>query len=470
MTSQSALNGVEGIMGDSADIAAGRLSATEYAGNFADIKPPLDDWQAAVESMRCLFCYDAPCIEACPTLIDIPRFMRMIATGNVRGAGLDILRANIMGGTCARVCPTEILCEAVCVRTAREGKPVKIGRLQRFATDAVMDGKRHPVVRGDDTGRHVAVVGAGPAGLACAHRLAELGHRVTIFEAAEKAGGLNEYGIAAYKMVDDFAGREVDFILGIGGIEVVRGKTLGRDVTLEALRRDFDAVFVGIGLGGTVGLGVEGEDLAGVMDAVAYIRDLRDADDPAKLAVGRRVVVVGGGNTAIDIAVQIRLLGAEDVTLVYRRGPEHMGATADEQALARARDVRIRYWARAVRIVGERGAARAVEFERTVLDRDGRVTGTGTFYTLDADMVFKAIGQTMDAGPLAGGEAPALAGGRIRVDGGGRTSITGVYAGGDCVAGVDLTVRAVRDGRAAADAIDGDLAGQGGSTVGRSQK
>ena len=453
-------------MGDLPDIAAGRLSAAEYAENFADSKPPLDQWQAAVESMRCLFCHDAPCVEACPTLIDIPRFIRMIATGNARGAGLDILRANIMGGTCARVCPTEILCEAVCVRTAREGKPVKIGRLQRFATDPVIDGKAHPFVRGAETGRRVAVVGAGPAGLACAHRLAERGHRVSVFEAAAKAGGLNEFGIAAYKLVDGFAGREVDFILGIGGIEVAYGQALGRDVTLDGLRRDFDAVFLGIGLGGTAGLAIEGENLAGVIDAVAFIRDLRGADDPAALAVGRRVVVIGGGNTAVDIAVQTRLLGAEEVTLVYRRGPGHMGATADEQALARSRDVRLRYWASPVRIVGAGGAVRGVEFERTSLDRNGRVAGTGAMYALAADMVFKAIGQTMDAGPLDGGEAPDLVGGRIRVDTGGRTSVPGVYAGGDCVAGLDLTVRAVRDGRAAADAIDGDLAEKGGSTVG----
>ena len=453
-------------MGDLPDIAAGRLSAAEYAENFADSKPPLDQWQAAVESMRCLFCHDAPCVEACPTLIDIPRFIRMIATGNARGAGLDILRANIMGGTCARVCPTEILCEAVCVRTAREGKPVKIGRLQRFATDPVIDGKAHPFVRGAETGRRVAVVGAGPAGLACAHRLAERGHRVSVFEAAAKAGGLNEFGIAAYKLVDGFAGREVDFILGIGGIEVAYGQALGRDVTLDGLRRDFDAVFLGIGLGGTAGLAIEGENLAGVIDAVAFIRDLRGADDPAALAAGGKVVVIGGGNTAVDIAVQTRLLGAEEVTLVYRRGPGHMGATADEQALARSRDVRLRYWASPVRIVGAGGAVRGVEFERTSLDRNGRVAGTGAMYALAADMVFKAIGQTMDAGPLDGGEAPDLVGGRIRVDTGGRTSVPGVYAGGDCVAGLDLTVRAVRDGRAAADAIDGDLAEKGGSTVG----
>ncbi len=454
-------------MGEKPDITAGRLSAGEYRDNFADIKPPLAPWQAALESARCLFCFDAPCVEACPTRIDIPGFIRKIATGNLRGAGMEILGANILGGTCARVCPTEILCEAACVRHTQERKPVMIGRLQRFATDPLLRAPGHPFRRRADSGRRVAVVGAGPAGLACAHRLSVLGHRVTVFEAAEKAGGLNEYGIAAYKMTDGFAQREVDFIVAVGAIEICRGKALGGDLTLDQLRRDFHAVFLGIGLGGSAHVDMEGGDLDGVADAVAFIRELRQAENPGTLAVGRRVVVIGGGNTAIDMAVQACLLGAAEVTMVYRRGRQHMGATGDEQALARSRDVRLQFWARPSRILGRDGAVGGVEFERTTLDRNGRVAGTGETWCLDADMVFMAVGQTLDAAPLGGGEAPDLVAGRIGVDGEGRTSLAGVFAGGDCVAGLDLTVRAVRDGRVAADAMDRDFGNQrGGITVG----
>jgi len=438
------------------DIAQGRLPSATLAANFADVETPLDARQALVESSRCLFCYDAPCVEACPTGIDIPSFIRKIATGNLKGAALDILKENIMGGACARVCPTEVLCERACVRNLAETKPVAIGLLQRHATDRLFEQGVQPFARAPDSGRRVAVVGGGPAGLACAHRLAMLGHRVSVFEARDRLGGLNEYGVAAYKVPDGFARREVEFILAIGGISAELGKALGRDVTLADLRRRFDAVFLGLGLAGVNALRLEGEDMAGVEDAVAYISRLRQAEDLGALPVGRRVVVIGGGNTAIDIAVQSRRLGAEDATIVYRRGPDHMGATAHEQECAQVNGVRIRHWARPVRLLGYNGRVKEIEFERTQQDDAGRLAGTGDRYRLLADVVFKAIGQVFVPDPLASDavEPLELKDGRIAVNALRQTSLPGVYAGGDCVAGVDLTVRGVEDGKVAAHAID----------------
>src|SRR5579872_3740242 len=275
------------------DIAGGRLRQEDYAANFRDLHPPLDRHQAVVESDRCYFCYDAPCVRACPTGIDIPMFIREILTDNAKSAAETILSQNILGGMCARVCPTETLCEEACVREKAEGKPVRIGELQRYATDVLMADGRQPFTRAPATGKRIAVVGGGPAGLSCAHRLAMHGHEVVIYDAKPKPGGLNEYGIAAYKAVNGFAQAEVDFILSIGGIVIAPEMALGRDFTLADLRRQFDAVFLGIGLAGVNALGLDDEALDGVADAVAYIADLRQAGDLASLPVGRKVVVVG---------------------------------------------------------------------------------------------------------------------------------------------------------------------------------
>ncbi len=445
-----------GTSGTKRDVAAGRLPSRQYEENFGDLHPPLGRHSAMVEADRCYFCHDAPCVQACPTTIDIPMFIRQIATGNPNGAAETILKQNIMGGMCARVCPTETLCEEVCVREIAEGKPVKIGLLQRYATDALFDDGKQVFTRAPASGKRVAVVGAGPAGLSCAHRLAVLGHAVTVFDAREKSGGLNEYGIAAYKTVEDFAQREVDFILSLGGIEIEAGKRLGRGLTLAQLQADYDAVFLGLGLGAVNDLGLEGEDLEGVVDAVDYIAELRQAKDLSTLPVGRNVVVVGGGMTAIDIAVQSKLLGADEVAIVYRRGQEHMKASTYEQDLAQTRGARIKYFAQPARLIGENGAIRAIEFERTRLGSGGKLEGTGEIFTLDADVVFKAIGQTFVSDGLAGdGAALTLQGGRIAVDAERRTSLSGVWAGGDCVAGgQDLTVAAVEDGKVAAISID----------------
>ena len=436
-------------------IHQGRLSPAEYEANFSDLHPRLDDHEALVAADRCYFCHDAPCMTACPTSIDIPLFIRQIATGNPIGSAKTIFDQNILGGMCARVCPTETLCEQVCVRTTAEHRPVEIGRLQRYATDVAIRENRHFYERAEPTGKAVAVVGAGPAGLACAHRLAVKGHDVVIFDAREKAGGLNEYGIATYKAVDDFAQREVDYVLAVGGIEVKTGLKLGRDFTLADLTQNFDAVFLGMGLAGVNALRAEGEDLPGVEDAVDFIASLRQATDKATVPVGRRVVVIGGGMTAVDAAVQAKLLGAEEVTICYRRGKEQMNASEFEQDLAASKGVMIRHWLQPKRVIAKEGRVAGIEVEYTEM-QDGRLVGTGETGILAADQIFKAIGQTFEASGLG---SLSLDGGRIAVDAEGRTSIAGVWAGGDCVkAGEDLTVTSVAQGRDAAESINRALA------------
>lgn len=442
------------------DIRNNRLPLEQYARNFADSHPPLTPAQALVEADRCYFCYDAPCVQACPTAIDIPSFIRKIATGDNKGAAKDILTQNIMGSVCARVCPTEVLCEGSCVRTAQEDRPVRIGALQRHATDWLFDAGVQLFEAGRASGQRIAVVGGGPAGLSCAHRLAMLGHAVTVFESRAKLGGLNEYGVAAYKVTEDIAQREVDYLLEVGNIQVQTGQMLGRDIALSRLRRDYDAVFLGMGLGGVNGLGIEEGGIAGVFDAIGYIETLRQAQDLAALPVGRKVVVIGGGMTAIDIASQTRRLGAEDVTIVYRRGVEQMSASRKEQDWAQTNGIRIKHWMRPLRLITEKSAVSAVEFEYTQEDASGQLSGTGEHYVLEADMVFKAIGQTLVADPLLNGGKQVLEmrNGRIRVDTQRRSSLVGVWAGGDCVTGgQDLTVTAVEDGKQAALSIDTTL-------------
>ncbi len=442
-------------------IASGRLSPDDYAQNFSDLHPPLSFHEALVEANRCYFCFDAPCMEACPTSIDIPMFIRQITTENPKGSARTIFAENILGGMCARVCPTETLCEEVCVREEAEGKPVKIGQLQRYATDFLLGSEEHPFSPAKAKGKKVAVVGAGPAGLSCAHRLAMHGYEVTVFDRREKAGGLNEYGIAAYKAANDFAARELDFILKIGGITIENGKSLGKDFSLESLKETHDAVFLGLGLASVNALGLEGEDAPGCIDAVDYIADLRQADDLSSLPVGRSIVVIGGGMTAIDVAVQTKLLGAENVTIAYRRGSEEMGASGFEQELAQTHGVTIRHWLQPHALkLGDDGAIAGIELERTAYSGK-KLGGTGEMITLEADMVFKAIGQKFAPGPLAGSGID-LQWGRIKVDENRKTSLAGIWAGGDCVAGgEDLTVVSVEDGKVAAEDIHRTLSVQG---------
>jgi dihydropyrimidine dehydrogenase (NAD+) subunit PreT len=445
---------VQGLLKDG--IAAGRLAPEQYAENFSDLHPPLTHHEAIVEADRCYFCYDAPCMTACPTSIDIPLFIREIVTDNPLGAAETIFEQNILGGMCARVCPTEQLCEEACVREAAEGKPVKIGQLQRYATDVAMQKDVQFFERGAETGKQVAIVGAGPAGLACAHRLSMHGHTVTVFDARPKAGGLNEYGIASYKSTDDFAQAEVDYVTAIGGIDIQTGKALGKDFSLADLTEKYDAVFLGMGLGGVNALRAEGENAVGVDDAINFIADLRQASDLSSLPIGRRVVVIGGGMTAVDAAVQSKLLGAEQVTMVYRRGKAQMNASEFEQDLAAAKGVTIRHWLAPKRVLTTDGRVSGLELSYMALDEAGALKATGETTTIACDQIFKAIGQTLSSD----GDGVELAGGKIAVDAEGRTSLAKVWAGGDCATGGDdLTVTAVAEGRDAAESINRFLSG-----------
>jgi len=432
----------------SVGIHAARLPKEHIAENFQDLHAPLNDHEARVAADRCYFCYDAPCATACPTTIDIPLFIRQIATGTPEAAARTIFSQNILGGMCARVCPTETLCEQVCVRETAEGKPVVIGQLQRYATDRLMSAGVHPFQRAAETGKKVAVIGAGPAGLSAAHRLAMHGHDVTLYDARPKGGGLNEFGIAAYKTPGGFAQAELDWLLKIGGITVAYGKKLGAELTLADLGQSHDAAFLGMGLAGVNGLTLDGAGPQ-VSDAVDWIADLRQSADKMDVAVGRNVVVIGGGMTAVDAAVQSKLLGANEVFMVYRRDKSAMGASVFEQDLAASKGVRIVF----------NGAPRALTADGVVFARtetkNGKLAETADRFELPADQVLLAIGQKLDGQPDI-----TLDGRKIAVDGNGRTSLAGVWAGGDCASGGDdLTVTAVAEGRDAAQDIHAFLGG-----------
>nr|WP_315849273.1 NAD(P)-dependent oxidoreductase [uncultured Rhodoferax sp.] len=436
-----------------ADVRAGRLSAEEYAKAFADATPRFTSTQALLEAERCLYCYDAPCATACPTSIDVPSFIKRIADGNLRGSAKAILESNPLGGMCARVCPTENLCEAVCVRNTQEDRPVAIGRLQRHAVDALMESDKPQIfTRAAPTGKKVAVVGAGPAGLACAYTLAREGHDVVVFDAKPKAGGLNEYGLASYKTPGDFAQREVQWLLDIGGITIQTGWKLETVAQLEALRKDYAAVFLGMGLATTHQLGVPGEDLDGVQDAVDFIATLRQTEDKATLPVGRRVVVIGGGMTAVDAAVQSKLLGAKVVHMVYRRGVDTMSASKAEQEWAQTNGVVLHNWLAPVEILGKDGHVSAIRLADQAMV-NGKLTPTGREITFEADTVLKAIGQKL-GNPVLTDSGLTLSAGKIATDDAGTTNLKGVWAGGDCRAGgLDLTVEAVEHGKRSAKAI-----------------
>jgi dihydropyrimidine dehydrogenase (NAD+) subunit PreT len=433
-----------------------RLTAEAYQENFSDIHPPFDKKEAAlVEANRCLFCYDAPCMKSCPTSIDVPKFIKQITTENIKGSAHTIFQSNIFGGGCSRVCPVEKLCEGSCVYNLMHEEPIPIAKLQRYATDKAIKEKWQLFERKASTGLKVAIVGAGPAGLSCAHVLSREGVDVTVFEKESKGGGLMTYGIAAYKVTPEFCQDEVDFITSLGGITIEYNQELGKNLSLSMLKASYDAVFLGIGVGLARQLDIPGEELEGVVDAIEFIYNLRSKTFN-QIAVGDKVAVIGLGMTAIDAATQAKRLGAEEVTIVYRRTQEEMPCTQVELDLAKLDGCKIVWLAAPKEVLGENGKVTALvcsEMELGVPDASGRRSpvDTGRTFTLNVDMVIKAAGQ-MPFGRLVNENDLQNTSGKILVKEN-ATNIDGVFAGGDCVNGGREVVDAVQAGKDGAKAI-----------------
>lgn len=428
-----------------------RLNIEQLEKNFADIAPALNRNEAVLEASRCLFCYDAPCMRACPTHIDVPKFIRQILERNPLGAARSIFSQNILGGACARACPTEVLCEGDCVLHGLNEKPIQIGLLQRYATDHAMAKGAQFFERGAATGKRVAVIGAGPAGLACAHELAKHGVEAVIFEAKEFVGGLNSYGIAAYKMTTDFALAEVEYVKQIG-FEIRTNMPVGANLPVTKLLADFDAVFLGVGLGKTALLNIAGEELEGVYEALDFIMPTRLQKMQA-CVVGENVLVIGAGNTAIDVATAARRLGANSVTIVYRRGEAEMPAFKYEYELAKADGVKFLWHTVPQKITGENGkimGLHCVKAKPSAKDAKLEVLANSE-HTLPCDMVVAALGQE----PLYDlyKTIPSLnvQGKKVVIEAStGATSVRGLFAGGDCVNGGGEVVDAVEMGKTAA--------------------
>jgi glutamate synthase (NADPH/NADH) small chain len=420
---------------------------------FGDFKGEYTREQAIVEANRCLYCVDAPCVKACPTHIEIPQFIRKIATGNMKGSARTIFDANILGMSCARVCPVEVLCVGDCVYNHLHMPPIQIGKLQRYATDQAYEDGHRFFEAGADTGKHVALVGAGPASLACAHELRRFGHRCTIFEKRSAIGGLNTTGVAPYKMKADRSVDEVEWVLGIGGIDVKTGVRVGEDVTLEALEKQHDAVFFGAGLGADARLGVLGEDLPGVHGAVAWIEAMKLGRVPVDGV--KRCVVVGGGNTAIDAVREALGLGIEVVTMVYRGAEEAMSGYLHEWRAGLVEHARAEWRSIPVAFEGN-GKVERITCQR--LDANKKPIA-GTEFTVEADLVLVAIGQAKLGSMLAGLDGIQIEGGRVVTDEHGRTKRKGWFAGGDCRNGGKEVVNAAAEGKAAARAIHAFLMG-----------
>lgn len=438
-------------------ITNNRLSKEQYAENFNDIHPSFETKDAAlVEANRCLFCYDAPCMKSCPTGIDVPKFIRQIATDNVKGSAHTILTSNIMGAGCSKVCPVEKLCEGACVYNFMEEEPISIAKLQRYSTEKAMKENWQLFKRKGSAGKKVAIVGAGPAGLSCAHVLSREGIDVTIFEKESKGGGLMTYGIAAYKVTPQFCEDEVNYILGIGGIEIKYNQELGKNISLADLQKDFDAVYLSIGVGLARQLGISGEELEGVEDAIRFIYNIRN-NGFENVSVGERVAVIGMGMTAIDAATQAKRLGAKEVTMLYRRTQEEMPCTQHELDIAMLDGCEIIWLASPKEIKGVNGKVNEIVCNIMKLgepDASGRRSpvDTGETFSLAVDMVIKAAGQ-MPFEALVNESGVENKSGRILLKDKASTNIAGVFAGGDCVNGGREVVDAVQAGKDGAKAV-----------------
>jgi glutamate synthase (NADPH/NADH) small chain len=438
---------------------APKLTSEQYEKNFAEISPRMTPRQAAIEAARCLFCFDAPCTAACPTHIDVPAFIKKITTDNLRGSARVILEANILGHSCGRVCPTEVLCEGACVMHEKEEKPIEIGRLQRYAVDHVLDKNIHLFHAGAPNGKRLACIGSGPASLACAAELAKLGYQATIFDRNDLPGGLDTLGIAAYKLRAKDSLREVELVRGLG-VEFRQNETVGRDITFDQLEMQFDAIFIGVGLGETWDLNLSGQNLDGVFGAMEFIEATK-VRSFADVNVGRRVVCIGAGNTAIDVVTAAKRLGAEIVHLIYRRGEQDMPAFRYEYDLAKLDGVLFHWHTQPVRILGDAGKVGAIECVRTQFERAAGasrgelVNIPGSEFTLDVDMVVRAIGQKPVTEFLRTVSGITLGeNGTVAVDEHHQTGNAKYFAGGDCVNGGKEVVDAVAEGMAAARGID----------------
>jgi len=434
-----------------------RLSTEDLALKFADVHPPFEHAEgAAIEADRCINCYDAPCTKSCPTSIDVPLFIKQISSGNIKGSAKTILSSNIMGGGCSKVCPVEKLCEGACVYNLLGEEPISIAKLQRYSAEKAIKGKWELFERKPSNGKKVAVIGAGPAGLACAHALSLQGVEVTVFEKEEKGGGLMTYGVAAYKVTPEFCKEEVDFILSIGGIDVQYKKELGKDITLAELQQKYDAVFLGIGVGIARSLDIPGEELDGVVDAISFIYELR-TNDFSKIAVGDNVAVIGMGMTAIDAATQSKRLGAKDVTLIYRRTENEKPCTEVELDLAKLDGCSFIWLASPKEIIGENGKVKKLVCNKMKLgepDTSGRraPVDTGETFTMDVDMVIKAAGQ-IPFEELVNKSSVQNKSGKISINNKTETNLKGVFAGGDSVNGGKEVVDAVQAGKDGAKGI-----------------
>ena len=438
---------------------APKLDPGQYERNFADIKPALSPRQAALEAARCLYCFDAPCTFACPTHIDVPAFIKKISTGNLRGSARVILSANILGETCGRVCPTEVLCEGACVMHEKGQTPIDIGRLQRYAVDYVRERKIELFRPGAPNGKRVACIGAGPASLACAAELAKWGYEVTVFDRNELPGGLSTYGIAAYKTRATDSVREVEMIRDLG-VKFRQKVQVGGDIAFADLEKQFDGIFIGVGLGETGELKLPGEDLHGVCGAMEFIEKTKVEPFP-RIEIGRRVACIGGGNTAIDVVTAARRLGAESVYLIYRRSEREASAFTYEVALAKSDAVVFLWQTQPVRILGNRGVVTGLECVRTRLgsaDAKGRRTPEavrGTEFTLEVDMVVRAVGQKPVTEFLRGVNGLELnSNGTVQINDRHQTGNPKYFAGGDCANGGKEVVDAVAEGMAAARGLD----------------